>query len=212
MPDIVLKNKNGESVTYEGIETVTFDTPTEERGATFIHGTPVENVPVELDLADGNQTVTVPDGYFAKSAVIQKPESLTPENIKLGVDIAGVVGELVGTGVEETVDLDFSEGSQVVTPPEGTLYSQVTINKPEELVPENIAKGVTIGGIVGTMIAPSFDVSDPNLRYFSYCLDAENELITLYQIFYDKIYEDTGTYNFAIPDTIGAYSVVVKAV
>ena len=114
MPDILLKNKDGEDVTYSGIETVTFDTPTQEKGATFTYGTAVENVPIELDLADGNQKVTLPDGELAKSAIIQKPSELSPENIKIGVKVAGVEGEFIGNGVSKTVDLNFIDDSKVI--------------------------------------------------------------------------------------------------
>ena len=189
MPDIVLKNKNGESVTYEGIETVTFDTPTEERGATFVYGTPLENVPVELNLLDGNQSVTVPDGYFVKSAVIQKPETLLADNIKSGVEIAGVTGNFIGNGQEIEVDLSMADGNQVLTPDEGYLLSKVTVKKPETLIPEHIEKDIEIGGVVGTLVggndptdgverAVNFFDYDGTLLY-SYTLEEAQKLTEL---------------------------------
>ncbi len=53
---------------------------------------------------------------------------------------------------ETTVVLDLSGGDQVVTPssPDKAL-SQVTIQKPDTLVPGNIAEGVDIAGVVGTL-------------------------------------------------------------
>lgn len=56
-----------------------------------------------------------------------------------------------GEAQEKTVELDFSEGDMVLTPDEGTLWNQVNIPIPANLLPENIAKDVDIGGIVGTL-------------------------------------------------------------
>ena len=51
---------------------------------------------------------------------------------------------------EKTVELDLAGGNQVLTPTAGKNFSKVTITKPVELLPENIKKGVTIAGVVGT--------------------------------------------------------------
>lgn len=48
---------------------------------------------------------------------------------------------------------NFAAGDMVVTAPEGKLGKQATIIKPEGLMPENIAEGVSIAGIIGTLIA-----------------------------------------------------------
>lgn len=61
--------------------------------------------------------------------------------------------------VEMTIDPDFSDGDMVVTPEEGTVFSNVTVTKPGTLIPENIAEGVDIAGIVGTLVAGSTDSS-----------------------------------------------------
>lgn len=53
------------------------------------------------------------------------------------------------------VDLDFSSGdNQKVTLPDGYLIKEATIVKPETLIPENIAKGETVAGVVGTNKGP----------------------------------------------------------
>ncbi|MBR5305933.1 MAG: hypothetical protein IKU47_03330 [Oscillospiraceae bacterium] len=62
----------------------------------------LENVPIALDFSAGNQTLTAEEGTAIKSAVIQKPETLIPENIAEGIDIAGVVGTLAGGGGDST--------------------------------------------------------------------------------------------------------------
>lgn len=51
---------------------------------------------------------------------------------------------------EKTVELALADGNQVLTPTAGKNFSKVTITKPADLKPENIKKGVTIAGVVGT--------------------------------------------------------------
>lgn len=58
----------------------------------------VENLPIVLDFSDGDQEIVAPDGVLVKSAIIQKPETLNPENIAEGVNIAGIVGTLAAGG------------------------------------------------------------------------------------------------------------------
>lgn len=50
----------------------------------------------------------------------------------------------------KTVEPNFSNGSKVLTPTEGKVFSSVTLTKPATLLPENIKKGVIICGIEGT--------------------------------------------------------------
>ena len=51
----------------------------------------------------------------------------------------------------KSVNLSMAEGSQNVSPDEGYLLSDVTINKPATLIPENIAEGIDIGGVIGSL-------------------------------------------------------------
>lgn len=50
----------------------------------------------------------------------------------------------------KTIEPNFSNGSEVLTPTEGKVFSSVTLTKPATLLPENIKKGVIICGIEGT--------------------------------------------------------------
>lgn len=56
----------------------------------------------------------------------------------------------LGTLTEGIIELDFSEGDQLVVVPDDELYDKVVILKPEAFLPENIAQGVIIAGIEGT--------------------------------------------------------------
>ena len=211
MADIVLYDRTGAPVTYEGVETITTDTPEDGVLATFTHGVVPETVPeIDPDFSGGNQTVEAGDGELLKKVVLKKPETLLPENITKGTVIAGVEGNAVGKGVSKTVEADFSEGDQTVTPDVDTLLSEVIVKKPETLVPENIANGVDVAGVVGTL-KKGFDTTDPMLKYFTYVVDGENETVTLYSILYANLYADNGSYDVTIPDTLGGYTTVIKS-
>ena len=62
----------------------------------------------------------------------------------------------VGGAKEEeavTVALNLANGNQTVLPSEGKVLSSVTIEKPATLLPENVAEGVDIAGVIGTLAA-----------------------------------------------------------
>lgn len=155
--NLVLYDRNGDPVTYTGIKTVTFNTDVEDTTATFTLGTAPDETTVALNLAEGAQTVQNTETGLLKKVVIQKPGGLAAENIKKGVEIAGITGELIGEGVSKTVDLnelDLSGGSDSVVPDPETLLSEVVITKPDSLTAENIKKGVEIAGVVGDVEVP----------------------------------------------------------
>lgn len=52
---------------------------------------------------------------------------------------------------EVTMPLNMADGDMVVTPSDGMVISKATIYKPDTLIPENIAEGVNIAGIIGTL-------------------------------------------------------------
>lgn len=122
----------------------------------YSKGEAVENVPVTLDFSNGDQTVTAADGQFIKSAVIAKPETLVSENIAKDVVVAGITGTLETDTEEVTVELSMTDGNQVILPTtDEKAMSKVTVQKPATLIPENIAEGVDIGGIIGTLVSSS---------------------------------------------------------
>lgn len=56
--------------------------------------TPTQEKTVDLDMANGNQVITPDDGYLLTKGTIVKPDTFVPANIKKGVNIGGVVGEM----------------------------------------------------------------------------------------------------------------------
>lgn len=61
-------------------------------------GKPEQSKTVELSMGSGNQTVTPDTGYTLSSAIISKPATMIPSNIKQGVVIGGVTGTYQGGG------------------------------------------------------------------------------------------------------------------
>jgi len=148
--DIILYNRTGAAVLHKNTVTLTTETPVEGERVKFTYGVVAEGTEIDLALADGDQTVSVPAGSLLREATIKKPETLTPEHIKKGVDVAGVIGTFAGDEMEKTVALDMASGDQIVDADPDTVMTRVTVKKPETLVPENIVDGVDIGGVVGT--------------------------------------------------------------
>lgn len=111
---------------------------------------------VDLAMASGNQVVSPDSGKVLSGVTIYKPSTMTANNIRKGVNIGGVVGSYDPTFTTETktVDLAMGSGNQVISKSSGKDgMTQVTITKPSTMLPENIKKGVDIGGVVGTMEA-----------------------------------------------------------
>ena len=214
-PDgIVIKNPLGEDVVYGDYKKIRLN---KKSGIKVIYseGEAIENVPIELNFSNGtNQIVSAPNGYLVKSAIILKPDDLIPDNIIKGVEIGGVEGALIiPQGEEITITPDFSEGNIEFLPNDDYMYSKVTVQKPDTLIPENIVKGVVIAGIEGTNEGGggSVNLEGDFLRYVIYQLDNENMEIVLYKILYDKLYAETGSYDVSIPDKFGSYNVVINA-
>lgn len=108
---------------------------------------------VSLLMVDGDQTILPDANMTMEKAIVKKPATLIPANIKQGVSIGGVVGEMTGTGKEEevvTVDLYMVNGNQEIVPTNnGKTMSKVIVNKPADLTKNNLVKGANIGGVIG---------------------------------------------------------------
>lgn len=133
---IVLKDYLGGEQTYEGVEKVKFNT---SDGGTqiFSKGDTVEDVLIDLDFTEGDQTINAPEGYLVKSAIIRKPENLKPENIVKDVDIAGIVGTNEGGGgsSEPRMEYTYNDNGEIIAAkgigltsiPKNTLYTVKTL-------------------------------------------------------------------------------------
>ena len=98
---------------------------------------------------DGFNIVTVNVQPTLQEKSITVNGVVTPDDGFQG--LSKVTVNVPATPVEEkTVTLELAAGNQVITPTAGKNISKVTITKPAELLPENIKKGITIAGVVGT--------------------------------------------------------------
>lgn len=59
-----------------------------------VPATPTQEKTIPLSMADGDQVVTPDEGKVLTKVTVQKPSTLTPENVKKDVNIGGVVGAL----------------------------------------------------------------------------------------------------------------------
>lgn len=151
---IILKDRNGQDTEYAEAQKIKVNMA-DGTSTLWINEatipTQVEKE-VQLDLSSGNQTVTPGFREVFSSVVIQKPTTLLPENIKNGINIAGVQGEF-DNPVEISTEItpNFAQGNVVVTPETGKVFSEVTVVKPTNLIPENIKKATQIAGIDGNL-------------------------------------------------------------
>ena len=105
MPDVKLKQWNGEEKVFSGAETITV--PTESGGSeVFTHGELAEDITAGANFANGDMVLSPGDGKMVKNVTVNKPATLIPENIAEGVDIAGIVGTLAAGG-----NVVFASGS-----------------------------------------------------------------------------------------------------
>lgn len=151
--DIILYDRTGAAVPYIAVDELETDTVGSDEKTVFTHGVAVENAEYEADFAEGNQKVTLEKGQLLKEFTVVKPENLLPEYIKKNVEVAGVIGEFAGDEAEKTVELAMTDGDQVIEADADTVLTKVTVRKPETMIPENIADGVNIGGVIGTFKA-----------------------------------------------------------
>ena len=145
----------------------------------YLEGLPeqVENMPIALDFSGGDMEIIAPDGVVVKSAVIQKPANLTPENIAEGVNIAGIVGALAaGGGVELPFNIWTKTIKGVSLTQSGTTAKSVMLASSGEL-PEwadltNIKLVYDINQsdpiyILGLIIKPKSSSSAPTYSYYA---------------------------------------------
>ena len=98
--DVITENWDGSTEVHPGVESVSLET--EDGGEKeFILkdlvAEPVEKT-VELDFSGGDMIVTPKKGQAFSSILIPKPETAVPENIREGVNLAGLIGVFSGGG------------------------------------------------------------------------------------------------------------------
>ena len=133
MPDIKIKGWSGTDFQYNGVPKIWLDAPesTEESPVLvpYTYGESVSKT-VEPDFSAGDMAVAIPDGELVKELTIKKPETLIPENIAAGVNIADIIGIFNGNGC------CFNSG---VYTPEKSGTDTITITHGLGVIPDFIA-------------------------------------------------------------------------
>ena len=136
--------------TNEAYRTITFETAPTGNLLTWLEANGTLTPSSSPSIADKLQDL-IDIKQDIKEAIENKGVDLT------GVDFGGYaekIDEIPLPKEEQTKTVsspNFSSGNVVVTPDSGKVLTQVTVVKDNDLVPENIVKGINIFGVVGTV-------------------------------------------------------------
>lgn len=174
---ITLFDDKGISQAYEGVDKISLLTPEGDRQVYTCGQLPPVIPELDVDFTKGNQKISAGEGYLVREAILKKPVTLVPENILKDIDIAGIIGKFeVVDNVE--VPLSMADGNQEAVSC-GALQAvkRVVVIKPETLIPENIAKGIDIGGVVGSFAGGKGEHKDivPNFADGDYTVIPEED-------------------------------------
>lgn len=162
------------------------------------------------------QEVVPDEGIFALSKVIVEAvsneidENIQPNNIKLGVSILGVEGNVEPDKPDQTKEVNPSIEEQIVVPDTGYELSEVKVNGvtseiDENIISENIKEGVSILGVQGNFVGSGDPVLEASYRSLidntrgSNTTKLPNDLTVIEQY---AFYNRTNLGVLELPDTI----------
>ena len=138
-------------------------------GENLEQGVTTYNSPINQDITNTKSNTTIAKGATAQNINLMVYNGntswlkafssyYTPQRKAELIDkfrwlfISFYVGSDEGvTLIELSEALSMANGDMVITPEEAEILRKVIIEKPETLIPENIKKGVDIGGVIGTL-------------------------------------------------------------
>lgn len=106
--------------------------------------TPTQEKTVDLDMANGNQVITPDDGYLLTKGTVVKPDTLVPANIKKGVNIGGVVGDM--ESADSLASIIDGSLTHFVMPPDITKIADYRFYNFKNLVSADLGNVEDIGG------------------------------------------------------------------
>ena len=150
-----------EDITITPSETVQEVSRTEGKYINKVTVNPIQTESLDVVPTQSSQAIQSPEGKYYKEvnvgAVTSAIDSnITPTNIRAGVSILGVQGNLEPDKPNQTKTVDPSTETQVVTADIGYELESVTVNAvtssiDSNITPENIRKDTTILGVTGTL-------------------------------------------------------------
>lgn len=165
IPDgIIIRDPLGRPITYGDYSKIILSRASGVKSI-FSEGEAVSGN-IKLDFKKGNMTVSPEKGKLWSKVFIEKPDGLIPENIAKGVTIAGIEGTATSETEELLVELNLKDGDQIFTPEdEDVAFSKVTIQKPDDLLPEKIVRGANIAGVEGAVDVPILEELNVDLNF-----------------------------------------------
>lgn len=167
-----------EDITITPSETVQEVSRTEGKYINKVTVSPIQTESLDVVPTQSSQAIQSPQGKYYKQvnvgAVTSAIDSnITPTNIRAGVSILGVQGNLEPDKPNQTKTVDSSTETQVVTADIGYELESVTVNAvtssiDSNIIPENIRKGTTILGVTGTLEEGGGKVSPEYVRFDNY--------------------------------------------
>ena len=180
---IITEIANGSTIETEDItitpsETVQEVTRTEGKYINKVTVNPIQTESLDVVPTQSSQAIQSPQGKYYKnvnvSAVTSAIDSnITPTNIRAGVSILGVQGNLEPDKPNQTKTVDSSTETQVVRADTGYELESVTVNAvtssiDSNITPENIRKDTTILGVTGTLEEGGGKASPEYVSFYQY--------------------------------------------
>lgn len=145
---------------------------------------------VALDFSGGDMTITPAAGQVLSGLTIPKPETLIPENIKEGVNIAGILGTLAASG-SKNVKIETGQFAENLSG-KWTSTTYTLGVTPDIVIASGKAKSVATNGLYmaiaySTKFAQKIGKSDTP-QCWMVKNDADTELVTgAYAMDYDQL-------------------------
>lgn len=190
---IILKDPDGNDTEYAMKPMIRLNA-TDGGTVLYSKGEIMEDVPVTLDFTAGDtQTITAPDGYLVKSAVIAKPTDLVPENVLKDKNIGGIIGTLEVGGEGDNAPLWTIVAQRGTRAQSTTISTDVSISLPKSCVLRNIISGEQYVTGSGSTAISSAEGSAPSFKFGADHLTVTED-------------EDYTTYNFNKTNTTSSTS------
>ena len=177
---------------YTSTNLVYFNESYTKVGENLEQGVTTYNSPINQDIENTKSNTTIAKGATSQSINLMVYNGntswlkafssyYTPQRKAELIDkfrwlfISFYVGSDEGvTLIELSEALSMANGDMVITPEEAEILRKVIIEKPSTLIPENIKKGVDIGGVIGTLE----EGGENSVSKVFVCSLIDNEIIT----------------------------------